>query len=109
MRNFIQPGKVLTMVATAAVTSGSFVKVGAIFGVAATSAAIGEEYELDVSGGVYEMPKVSAQAWTAGAVIYADASGIMTTVDTGNTKVGVAVKAAANPSGAGFVKLNNNF
>ncbi len=36
MRNFIQPGKVITIVAAAAVSSGSLVVAGKIFGIAAT-------------------------------------------------------------------------
>lgn len=108
MRNFIQPGKVITIVAAAAVSSGSLVVAGKIFGIAATSAAIGEEFELAL-GGVYELPKTSAQAWTVGAEIYADANGIATTVSTDNTKIGVAVEAATNPSGVGRVRLNDNF
>lgn len=109
MRNFIQPGKVLTAVApTGGVVSGGFVKIGSIFGVAATTAAEAEEFELAL-GEVYEMPKVSAEAWTFGQVIYADASGIATTVSTSNTKIGVAAAVAANPSGSGLVRLNDNF
>ena len=108
MRNFIQPGKVVTAVATAAVTSGSLVVVGSMFGIAATSAATGEEFELCI-GGVYELPKVSTQAWTAGATIYADDDGIATTVATDNTKIGVATEAADNPSGVGRVRLNESF
>ncbi|THK38660.1 DUF2190 family protein [Ensifer sp. MPMI2T] len=109
MRNFIQPGKVLTMVApVGGVVSGALVVVGKIFGVAATSAAEAEEYELE-TGGVYDLPKVAAEAWTVGQEIYADASGIATNVATGNTKIGTAVLAAANPSGTGRVRLNDNF
>lgn len=109
MRNFIQPGKVLTMTApTGGVISGEFVKIGSIFGVAAISAAEGESFELE-TGEVYELPKNSAEAWAVGDVIYADTNGIMTTVSTSNTKVGVAVAVAANPSGSGLVRLNDNF
>lgn len=108
MRNFIQPGKTLTMVASSDVKSGEFYKSGSIFGVAATSAKAGEEFELE-TGGVYELPKVSAQAWAVGADIYADTAGIMTTEETDNTKVGVAVIAAENPSGTGRVRFNDNF
>lgn len=109
MRNFIQPGKILSMIApTGGVDSGEFVKIGSIFGVATTSAAEGAPFEL-ATGEVYELPKTSAQAWAIGNDIYADASGIMTTVSSGNTKVGVAVAVAANPSGSGLVRLNDNF
>ena len=109
MRNFIQPGKVLTMTApTGGVISGEFVKIGSIFGVAAISADEGAAFELS-TGEVYELPKNSAEAWTEGVAIYADANGIMTIVSTSNTKVGVAVAAAANPSGSGLVRLNDTF
>lgn len=109
MRNFIQPGKVLTMVAPAGgVVSGKFYKIGAIFGVAAISAGEGAQFEL-ATGEVYELPKTSAEAWAPGDVIYATSAGIMTTTATSNTKVGVAVADAANPSGSGLVRLNDNF
>lgn len=109
MRNFIQPGKVLTAVAPAGgVVSGKFYKIGLLFGVAATTALEGEQFELAV-GEVYEFPKPTAEAWTQGVAIYADAAGIMTTVSTSNTKVGIAAAAAANPSGSGLVRLNDVF
>lgn len=109
MRNFIQPGKLITATApTGGVESGEFVMIGSIFGVASTSAAEGEMFELAV-GDVYELPKTSAQAWAFGNTIYATSAGVMTTVATDNTKVGVAVAAAANPSGSGLVRLNDNF
>lgn len=110
MRNFIQPGKVVTAIApTGGVVSGGFVKIGSIFGIATTTAAQGEEFELDISGSVYELPKTSAEAWAFGDAIYATSAGLMTSVSTGNTKVGAAAAVAANPSGSGLVKLNNNF
>lgn len=109
MRNFIQPGKVLTLTAPAGgVVSGKFYKIGAIFGVAAISAAEGEKFEL-ATGEVYELPKTSAEAWAEGDVVYATAAGIMTTTASGNSKVGVATAVAANPSGSGLVRLNDNF
>jgi predicted RecA/RadA family phage recombinase len=73
------------------------------------TAAEAASFELEVGGGVFELPKTSAQAWAFGDAIYADSSGIMTTTSSGNTKVGVAAAAAANPSGSGLVRLNSNF
>lgn len=109
MKNFIQPGNVLTMIApSGGVVSGAFVKIGAIFGVAAFTAAQGEKFELKV-GGVYDFGKTSAEAWAPGDVIYATSGGVMTTVSSSNTKVGVAVLTAANPSGIGRVRLNDVF
>ncbi|MDA5627783.1 MULTISPECIES: DUF2190 family protein [Agrobacterium] len=109
MRNFIQPGKVLPMTApTGGVVSGKFYMIGSIFGVAAVSAAEGEKFSLN-TGEVYELPKTSAEAWAEGDAIYATAAGIMTKTASGNTKVGVAIAAAENPSGSGLVRLNDNF
>ncbi|MBC6714786.1 DUF2190 family protein [Aurantimonas sp. DM33-3] len=109
-KNFIQPGKVLTMTAPSGGCASGIVYVfGKIFGVAVTSAAEAAEFELEV-GGVFELPKVSAEAWTVGAEIYWDAAAeLATTVSTANTKIGVAVLSAANPSGLGVVRLNDAF
>jgi len=110
MKTFIKPGNVLTCVApSGGVVSGTFVMIGSIFGVAATSADEGDEFELQ-TGGCYELAKVSAEAWVVGDPIYWDADpGIITKVATDNTKVGVAITAAANPSGSGEVRLNSSF
>lgn len=109
MKNFVQPGKTLTLAApTGGVVSGKFYKIGSIFGVAVQSAAEGDLFDLE-TGGVYDLDKTSAEAWTVGATIYATSAGVMTTVATSNTKVGVAVEAAANPSATGRVRLNTDF
>ncbi|SCM79961.1 conserved hypothetical protein [uncultured Pleomorphomonas sp.] len=110
MKNFIQPGKTLTLTApVGGVIGGNFYFIGSAFGVACGSADAGEKFDLDVSGGVFELTKNSAEAWTEGAPIYATAAGVMTVTSTDNTKVGIAVAAAANPSGVGRVRLNASF
>lgn len=109
MKNYIQPGNVLTMIApSGGVVGGGFYVIGSIFGVAAYSAAQGEKFELK-TGEVFDLPKTSAEAWTPGAPVYATAGNIMTTTVGSNLKVGVAVLAAANPSGIGRVRLNPSF
>ncbi len=110
MKNFVQQGHVLTAIAPAGgAASGNLYFVGLIFGIAATSAAAGEEYELAL-GNVNELPKTSAEAWAMGEAIYWNAAGSITTnVATGNTKIGVAAQSAANPSGIGVVRLNDQF
>lgn len=107
-KNYVQKGDVLTVAAPAGgVSSGDPVLVGgALFGVATGSADAGEDFELSTVG-VYRLPKVSAQAWDQGTFIYFDAAaGNCTTVDTGNTLVGYAARAAANPSPTGTVRLS---
>jgi predicted RecA/RadA family phage recombinase len=109
MRNHVKPGVMVTLVAGAGgVQSGQLVFAGSIFGVAATSAAEGEEFEAH-TGDVWELPKTAAEAWGVGDVIYATAAGITTKTSSGNTKVGVAAFAALNPSGTGKVRLNPAF
>ncbi|WP_043309293.1 DUF2190 family protein [Pseudomonas sp. ML96] len=109
MKNFRQPGDMITIVAAAAILSGALVRAGSLLGVAATNAAIGEEVELKTTG-VFDLPKTQAQAWTVGQPIYAiAASSLLTNVPgTGNYLVGVAVAAAANPSDVGRVRLNGS-
>lgn len=101
--NFIQPGNVITIPAPAAIDSGAVVIVGSIIGVAAGDAASGAGLDLH-TGGIWDLPKVSADAFTLGAVVYWDAVASLATVTaTDNTKIGVAVAAAGN--GAATVKV----
>lgn len=105
MKNYIQDGEVVTVAApSGGVTSGDFVAVGSLTGVAQEDAAEGESVAI-VRRGVFELGKTSAQAWTVGVKIYATSAGEMTTTATANTLVGVAAEAAANPSATGKVLL----
>ena len=63
-----------------------------------------------VTVGVFELPKVSTDVFAVGAAVYWDNNAkLMTSTTTSNTKIGVAVKAAANPSGSVNVRLNGTF
>lgn len=106
MKNFIQPGRVVTVTAPANVSSGDGVLVGALFGVAFTDAASGAAIEIGTEG-VFELAKTSAQAWSVGAKIYWDGSKCTTADGSGaNTLIGNAVEIAANPSPTGKVRLS---
>ena len=109
MKNFVQHGDLVTIIAAAAIASGDLVRVNSLVGVAATSAAIGESTELKTTG-VFDLPKTSAQAWAAGNPVYMIAgSDLLTNVPgTGNFLVGVATAAAVNPSAVGRVRLNGS-
>lgn len=105
MQNYEQDGEVVTVAApSGGVTSGDFVAVGSLTGVAQETAAEGDPVAI-VRRGIFELGKTSAQAWTVGAKIYATSGGEMTTSASGNTLVGVAAEAAANPSDTGKVLL----
>ncbi|MCC6517924.1 MAG: DUF2190 family protein [Tabrizicola sp.] len=103
MRNFVQPGETLTIPAPAAVVSGGVVIAGKIVGVAAGAADSGKPVDV-VTEGVFDLPKVGANAFTLGADVYWDATDkLATTTSSGNTRLGVAVAAAG--SGAATVRV----
>lgn len=113
MRNFKAHGDTITVTNTtgAAIASGQAVKLDAMFGVAVTPAATGEDFPLKLTG-VFELPKAASQAWTVGKAVYwSDVDGNATTTATGNTKIGVAVAAVAGGAGdtLGSVRLNGSF
>ena len=105
MKNHVQRGDTLTIPAPAAVLSGGVVVAGAIVGVANGDAASGAPVDVDVTG-VFNLPKVSALAIAAGDVVYWDATaGLVTKTASGNSKMGYASEAAANPSASVNVRL----
>jgi len=110
MKNFIQPGDVLTITAAADVVSGAGVLSGVLFGVATGDALTGADLSIATTG-VFELPKTSAQAWTVGQAIYfAPGTGLCTTASNGagSVFIGVATAVAANPSATGLVRLNGS-
>lgn len=106
MKNYVQSGDVLTVTAPAAVVSGQAFLVGSLLVVAQTDAATATSVAV-VTCGVFDLPKLSTQAWAEGARVYwDDGNSRLTTVASGNTLVGVAASAAANPSPTGRVRLD---
>ena len=107
MKNFVMDGRVVTVPApTGGVSAGAGVKVGDLFGVAQMIAAEAAPVAI-VTEGVFDLPKVSAQAWAVGAKVYwDDTAKTTTTTASGNKLIGAAVAAAANPSATGRVLLN---
>lgn len=106
MKNFVQRGDTLSIPAPADVNSGDIVISGSIIGVAAGDALTGETVDVATSG-VFDLPKVSALAISVGDIVYYDtATDLVNKTSSGNTKVGVAVTAAANPSASVNVRLS---
>jgi predicted RecA/RadA family phage recombinase len=105
MKNYLQAGAVLSLLAPYAVAAGVGCKVGSIIGVTTAAAGNGAAVDLAVVG-VFEVAKVSAQAWTVGLAIYWDDSAkLFTSTASTNTLAGVAVAAAANPTATGVVSV----
>ena len=76
---------------------------------ASGDAAIGEPLVL-VTAGVFEMPKVATDDVSVGEPLFWDDTAKLGMVDgSGNTRIGVAVSAAGNPSGSVRVRLNGSF
>jgi len=107
MKNFVQEHDIIEVTAPYNVTSGDGVLVGGLFGIAACTALSGERVNMKTTG-VFDVKKVSAQAWASvGAAVYwDDAAKNLTTTSSSNTLVAKNVETAANPSGTGRVRLN---
>lgn len=108
MQNYVQPGNRLTLTAPYAVSAGGGVKIGQMFGVAATDAESAADVEVDFVG-VFDLAKVGSQAWTMGALVYWDNTNkYCTTTATSNLLIGAAVAAVGSGAGetVGRVRLN---
>jgi predicted RecA/RadA family phage recombinase len=108
MKNFVQHGDTLPLVAPYDIVSGAGFLVGAIFAVATRTTLAGNPVEGDRKG-VFTLAKTNAQAWTAGQKIYWDDANKRCDSDgTVGILIGAAASAAANPSAAGDVLLNGS-
>ena len=67
MKNFIQPGNVITIAAPANVTSGAVVILANIVGIAAYDAVAGAPLEISTEG-IFALPKVPADILTQGGI-----------------------------------------
>jgi predicted RecA/RadA family phage recombinase len=106
MRNYVQPGNVVTLTAPAGgVLSSQGVLIGSLFGVAAYDAKAGAEVEVEVVG-VYDLPKDS-EALAEGARAYWNSTNKnVTATASGNKLIGAAVKAAGSSDTTVNVRLN---
>ena len=109
MKNFIQPGDVLTVTAPYDVDSGDGCLVGSLFGVAAYDADSAGTVDL-VTEGVFDLAKTTSQAWTVGQLMYWDNSGKkVTSTSSSNKLIGVCAKAAGTNDTTGHVMLTGAF
>lgn len=104
MKNFVQSGGTITFTAATAIQSGQGVMQGAFFGVACTSAEIGQDFEAALVG-VFELPKDDTP-FTKGQRAYWTAQGAVSSTATDNTLIGAATEAAAEGTAAVRIRLN---
>lgn len=108
MKNFICTGERIKVTAPAGgLLPGAAYAVGSKVGVVLSGGLEGEEVILATEG-VFEMPKGAGEI-TQGAKLYLiSATGVITTVATGNVYAGYAFKAAANADTTVFMTLVDN-
>lgn len=104
MKNFVQPGEIVSVTAPAAVVAGAGVLVGSLFGVAVTDAASGAQVNIACDG-VFTLAKTTGQAWTEGQILYWSGTAVTSTAST-NKIIGCATRAAASGDTTGVVRLN---
>ena len=105
MKNYVSQGNFLTLAAPYDRLSGQGALVGSIFGVAVSDVLNGANGVFATSG-VFTLPKTSALACSVGDSLYWDNTAKeVNKTSSGNTLVGYAVSAAANPSATVNVKL----
>jgi predicted RecA/RadA family phage recombinase len=109
MKTYVQPGKSLTVTAPAGgALSGQGVLIGTLFGIAQYDAVEGAELEI-LTEGVVEIGKTSALQIDVGDRLFWDATNkVVNKTATAQVCVGIAVSAAANPSGTVRIKLGAN-
>ena len=108
-KNFIQPGRVVTLVApTGGVLSGQAVQVGALFGIAAFDAIGGADVEVALEG-IWELPK-AAVAIARGAPVFWDAAAgnVAADIGTSNALIGGATEARGTSDLTIRVRLNGD-
>lgn len=105
-QNFVNDGSTLQLAPSANVPSGTGHLFGSrLFGVALTNAATGVASSFATEG-VWALPKTSALAIAVGDLVYwVPGSLAVNKTTAGQTAIGVAVSAAANPSPTVMVKL----
>lgn len=111
MKNYVQDGTTLPLIAPYDVASGAGFLVGAIFAVACAAALSGAPVEGKTKG-VFDLARVTGAStdWTAGTRLYWDNTAkVITKTASGNTLIGVALTAAAIGDATGRVRLNGSF
>jgi predicted RecA/RadA family phage recombinase len=105
-KNFIGPGRSLNLTAPYQRNSGEGALIGTIFAVSLGIVANAAKGDFAFEG-VWDITKTAAQTFAEGALVYWDNTAkSVTSVNTGNTRIGVAAAAAAGGDATARVRLN---
>jgi predicted RecA/RadA family phage recombinase len=111
VKNYVQEGESLNLIAPYAVSSGGGALIGATFGVASTDLASGEEGAFQLEG-VYSLAKATG-ASTGGAqgakAYFIASTKLVTAASSGNTLIGVFAATCADADATCAVRLNGSF
>ena len=99
MKNFIQPGDNIEVVAPYTVTSGQGMLDGIEFSVASTDIASGAT-GIGVTRGVFSLPTAAVTVVRKTVAYWDNTARVVTNVSSGNTKIGIFMAAAAASAGA---------
>ncbi len=107
MKNYIQPGNIITVTApTGGVTSGAGLLVGNLFGIATANAAAGADVEISTTG-VFDLPKAANATFTEGQRVSWDATNAQVVAPaSGMIPIGIATEAAANGTTTALIRLD---
>jgi predicted RecA/RadA family phage recombinase len=105
MRNYVQRGEVLTVLAPYDLLSGDGCLVGSLFGVSAYDVLTGGEAELNVVG-VFQLPKGTGALDVGDPVYWDDTAKVVS--GAGTVLIGVATEVAEADSPTAVVRLNGH-
>ncbi|EDQ33945.1 hypothetical protein HPDFL43_05810 [Hoeflea phototrophica DFL-43] len=107
MKNYVQPGDVLTVAApSGGVVSGAAVVIGNLRGFASATAAAGDDVAIARSGVFSTAIKAAGVAWAVGDLIYLKADGTeFNKTASGNTLFGFASEPADSAATTGKICL----
>lgn len=106
MRNYLQPGDMITVAAPYALTGGAGCLVDSLFGVSASVAALGEPAEIKTTG-VFGLKADAAAVGAVGAKAYWDNTAKQVTATVGTNKlIGVFTTAKLATVVSADVRLN---
>lgn len=108
MKNFVQKGEVVTLAAPYDRTSGQGALVGQVFGVAAFDVLSGVNGEFQVEG-VFDIAKASGSVSQGDKIYWDNSAKVVTTTQSGNCLVGMAVQAQASGDATARVRLEPQF
>ena len=105
MKNFVQPGDNITLVASGTVASGRGVLVGALFGINSNAVVSGDAMVLETQG-VFDHAKAAGGVTVGQKLYWDDTNKVFTTTASTHTLQGVAIQAAASGDATVRIRLN---